>query len=318
MISVSSITHIYPRKPQPALDNVSFEVHPGQIFGLLGPNGAGKTTMVRILSTLIIPTSGTAKICGHDIRKDEAKVRASLGVVIGEERAFYYRLNGFQNLEFFGGILGLRGKELKKRITQTMELVGLEDNRKIPFMKYSTGMKKKLNIARALLTDPQVYLLDEPNSGIDPDSAIKIRRLILDLKEKGKTILLTTHNMDEADRLSDVIGILRQGELVAIDTPSNLRKSLKKRILKVEFQEEASTSYKSKVLELSRNLKKSNEILDATVRNFSLTINLKDGSRVNELLNLIANSNIGVISTRIEEANLEDVFIEVTRRQQNV
>ena len=313
MLSIYSISHIYPRKPQPALDNVSFEVQRGTIFGLLGPNGAGKTTMVRILSTLIIPTSGTATVCGYDIRKEEAKVRSSLGVVIGEERAFYYRLNGFQNLQFFGGILGLNRKELKRRIEEKMELVGLENDRKLPFMKYSTGMKKKLNIARALLIDPQVYLLDEPNSGIDPDSAIKIRQFVVDLKEKGKTILLTTHNMDEADRLSDVIGILRQGKLVAVDTPGNLRRSLKKRVLKVEFKEEELVSYKGKIMELSKKLKESKEILNATVRDFSLTINLKDQSAINQILNLIATSNIEIASTKVEEASLEDVFVEITK-----
>lgn len=313
MLSIYSISHIYPRKPQPALDNVSFEVQRGTIFGLLGPNGAGKTTMVRILSTLIIPTSGTATVCGYDIRKEEAKVRSSLGVVIGEERAFYYRLNGFQNLQFFGGILGLNRKELKRRIEEKMELVGLENDRKLPFMKYSTGMKKKLNIARALLIDPQVYLLDEPNSGIDPDSAIKIRQFVVDLKEKGKTILLTTHNMDEADRLSDVIGILRQGKLVAVDTPGNLRRSLKKRVLKVEFKEEELVSYKGKIMELSKKLKESKEILNYTIKNFSLTINLKDQSAINQILNLIATSNIEIISTKVEEASLEDVFVEITK-----
>ncbi|MCJ7509207.1 MAG: ATP-binding cassette domain-containing protein [candidate division Zixibacteria bacterium] len=295
------------------MEGVSFEVQPGTIFGLLGPNGAGKTTLVRILSTLIIPSSGTAQICGYDIRKEEAKVRASLGVVIGEERAFYYRLNGFQNLEFFGGILGLNQKELKKRIEEKLKLVGLENDRKLPFMKYSTGMKKKLNIARGLLIDPQVYLLDEPNSGIDPDSAIKIRQLIVDLKEKGRTILLTTHNMDEADRLSDTIGILREGKLVAVDTPGNLRRSLKKRILKVEFKEEGLGSYKEKIQELFKKLKESKEILNTTIKNFSLIINLKDQSTINQILSLIAASNIGVMSTKVEEANLEDVFVEITR-----
>jgi len=313
MISVNSISHIYSRKPQPALSEVSFEVGPGSIFGLLGPNGAGKTTMVRILSTLIIPTSGKAKVNGYDIRKEEAKVRASLGVVIGEERAFYYRLNGFQNLEFFGGILGLNRKDLRRRIAEKLELVGLEDDRKLPFMKYSTGMKKKLNIARALLVEPQVYLLDEPNSGIDPDSAVRIRELILDLRKKGKTILLTTHNMDEADRLSDVIGILRQGRLVAVDTPGNLRKSLKRRVLKVEFREEDLTSYKSKMLELSGRLRRGEETLDATVKDFLLTINLRDGSGINRILNIISTSGLEVTSTRIEEASLEDVFMETTK-----
>jgi ABC-2 type transport system ATP-binding protein len=318
VISVNSVGHTYPRKPQSALSEVSFEVEPGSIFGLLGPNGAGKTTMVRILSTLIIPTSGTAKVNGYDIRKEEAKVRASLGVVIGEERAFYYRLNGFQNLEFFGGILGLKRKELKRRIQEKLELVGLENDRKLPFMKYSTGMKKKLNIARALLVDPQVYLLDEPNSGIDPESAIKIRQLIVDLKQTGKTILLTTHNMDEADRLSDVIGILRLGRLVAVDTPANLRKSLKRRVLKVEFREEESTSYKSKVLELSQSLRRGEETLDATVKGFLLSINLRDGSGINRILSIISSSGLEITSTRIEEASLEDVFIEATKGRQNV
>jgi len=313
MISVLSLTHIYPRKSHPALESVSFEVGEGQIFGLLGPNGAGKTTLVRILSTLIIPASGTARVCGYDIREEEARVRRCLGVVIGEERAFYYRLNGFQNLEFFGGILGLSRKALKKRIEDVLKLAGLENDRKLPFMKYSTGMKKKLNIARALLTDPKVYLLDEPNSGIDPESAIQIRELIFDLKRKGKTILLTTHNMDEAERLSDVIGILREGKLIAVDTPDNLRRSLRQRRLKIDFKEERLNSYKEKILQLSERLKQRTDILSVTVRNFSLIIGLKNQSRINEILSLLAKSDLGIISTKVEEANLEEVFLRLTR-----
>jgi len=186
MIQASSLTHIYPGHPQPALNTVSLTVEPGQIFGLLGPNGAGKTTLIRILSTLILPTSGSASVCGYDVPQEGSEVRRYIGLAAGGERSFYFRLTGYQNLEFFGGLMGLRGRELKSRIEYLLDLVGLSDARNLLIMKYSSGMRRKLSLARSLLGDPPVYLFDEPTSGIAPNSAIRIKEIEKELRAKGK------------------------------------------------------------------------------------------------------------------------------------
>lgn len=311
MIKVLRITHFYPKRSSPALHEVSFEVKPGQIFGLLGPNGAGKTTLIRILSTLIIPTSGTANICGYDITGQEERVRNNIGVVLGDERTFYFRLTGYQNLEFFGGILGLKRASLRERIEEKLKLVGLEDAHKVPFMKFSTGMKKKLSLARALLMDPSVYLLDEPNSGIDPVSALRIREIIFDQKKKGKIILLTTHNMDEAERMSDLIGILNKGVLVTIDTPASLRKSLERRRLTVEFKKEELSS-PSKIETLIERLKNVSQISEISLDNFYLSMNIGKLLEINEVLGILSESGIKIVGTKVEEARLEDVFMKMT------
>ncbi|MCX6827145.1 MAG: ABC transporter ATP-binding protein, partial [candidate division Zixibacteria bacterium] len=145
MIILEEIDFKYPKRKQFALSGVSFAVQPGQIFTLLGPNGAGKTTLIRILSGLIIPQKGIASICGHDLQLDEYNARKSIGLVLGDERTFYFRLSGAQNLEFFGGLYGIKRQELKKRIIEVMGMVGLQDDAKLQYMRYSSGMKKRLS-----------------------------------------------------------------------------------------------------------------------------------------------------------------------------
>jgi len=210
-----------------AVDKVDLEISPGTVFGLLGPNGAGKTTLIKLLSTLIIPSSGSAIVNGYDIRTQEKRVRASIGLGLGGERSFYWRLTGRQNLEFFGTMQGLTGKKLEERIEEVMVKLDLIEVQDTPFMEYSSGMKRKLDIARALLTDPPIFLFDELTSSIDPAAAVKIRELIQQLKEQGKTILLVTHNLVEAKQLCDIIGIMKHGRLIAVGSVSSLRGLIK-------------------------------------------------------------------------------------------
>jgi len=157
MHELKNISYKYPKKDGFALSDITFAIQSGEIFTLLGPNGSGKTTLIRIISGLILPKSGTVAICGHNIQTDEYKARKSLGLVLGDERTFYFRLSGAQNLEFFGGLYGIPRSQLKKKIVEALEMVGLEDNAKLQYMRYSTGMRKRLNMARALLHDPEVY-----------------------------------------------------------------------------------------------------------------------------------------------------------------
>ena len=222
MVLLDAIEFKYPKRKQFSLSEISLAVPSGEIFTLLGPNGAGKTTLIRILSGLILPHKGTVSIRGYDVQRQEYEARRAIGLVLGDERTFYFRLSGAQNLEFFGGLYGLSRQTLRKRVPEVLDLVGLKKDAQLQFMRYSTGMRKRLNMARALLHDPQVLLLDEPNGGVDPESARNIRQTILDLKQQGRTILLTTHVMDEAER-ADRIGLMRQGRLIDEGRPQELK-----------------------------------------------------------------------------------------------
>jgi len=197
-----------------ALNNVSFKLEKGKIGALVGHNGAGKTTLLKILSTLIIPDSGDAYINGYSVTKQEKEVRKNIGIMMVSERAFYYRLSGFDNLVFFGIIQGLSISEAKRVAKELLDLVGLSEWRDVQYMKYSTGMQRKLALARALILDPPVLLLDEPTLGMDVVSSRDFRSLIKKIS-KEKTILLTSHNMKEVEDLADKIFVLKRGNLIA-------------------------------------------------------------------------------------------------------
>lgn len=211
-----------------AVNGVDLNVKKGELFGLLGPNGAGKTTLVKCLSTLLLPNTGTAVINGHDIVKDPIAARESIGITTGGERTLYWKLSGRDNLRYFAALYGLSSDEADKRIDYLLEIMGLQDKQYERIEKYSTGMRQKVSICRALIHNPPVLLLDEPTLGLDPSFSRFIRSFIRkDLnKKQGKTILLTTHYMDEADQLCDRIAIMNQGKIVAVDTPENLKKSI--------------------------------------------------------------------------------------------
>ena len=210
-----------------ALDDVSFNIPSSGVGALVGHNGAGKTTLIKILSTLIIPDQGDARINGVSIR-EEKKVRKNLGVMMVSERAFYFRLSGFDNLVFFGIIQGLSISEAKRRAKELLELVGLSSFSDVQYMKYSTGMQRKLALARALLLDPPVILLDEPTLGMDPVSSRDFRSLVKSLSKEGKTILMTSHNMKEVEDLADKIVLLKRGKIVAQGTREEIVSSIGK------------------------------------------------------------------------------------------
>jgi ABC-2 type transport system ATP-binding protein len=206
-----------------AVRGVSFEIAEGELFGLLGPNGAGKTTTIKMLITLLIPTSGTARVLGLDVVKDAREVRKRIGYVFGGERGVYERLSGYDNLRYFAELYGVPGREQKGRIEELLELVGLKGREHERAEGYSRGMKQRLHIARGLLHDPQVLFLDEPTIGLDPVGARELRATIAQLAAAGKTILLTTHYMFEADALCDRIAVINRGRIVAEGTPTHLK-----------------------------------------------------------------------------------------------
>jgi ABC-2 type transport system ATP-binding protein len=206
-----------------AVDHISFKVEKGEIFGILGPNGAGKSTTIRMLCTLTKPTEGTAVVGGYDIIKQPEQVRKVIGIV-AEKLILYQQLTAVENLRFFGKLYGLRGKQLEERIKELLDMVSLTRFKDFPVGGYSGGMRQRLNIVRGLIHDPEIIFLDEPTAMLDPQSTQFVRDLIKNFKKNGKTIVLTTHIMEEAEFLSDRVGIIDHGKIIALDSSENLKR----------------------------------------------------------------------------------------------
>ncbi|WP_295125763.1 ABC transporter ATP-binding protein [uncultured Leifsonia sp.] len=218
-----------------ALRGITLSIPDAEIFGILGPNGAGKTTLVRILATLLTPTSGTANVNGLDVVTDAKEVRRQVGVAFGGERGLYDRLSATDNLRFAAQLYSVSPRRIRGRVSELLELVGLADKSKARVETFSRGMKQRLHIARALIHDPAVVFLDEPSSGLDPVAARALRELAGELRERGKTILLATHSMVEADELCDRVSIISSGEILRMGTPEQVKADVSLgRILEVE------------------------------------------------------------------------------------
>jgi ABC-2 type transport system ATP-binding protein len=206
-----------------AVRGVSFSIREGELFGLLGPNGAGKTTTIKMLNTLLIPTGGSAHVLGFDVVQDARRIREKIGYVFGGDRGLYERLSALDNLRYFAELYGVEPRRQRARIDELLALVGLDGRERERVEGYSRGMRQRLHIARGLLHDPPVLFLDEPTIGVDPVGARELRALIASLTEQGKTVLLTTHYMFEADSLCDRIAVIANGEIVAQGTPQQLK-----------------------------------------------------------------------------------------------
>jgi ABC-2 type transport system ATP-binding protein len=209
-----------------AVRGVDFAIEAGELFGLLGPNGAGKTTTIKMLITLLIPTAGKATVLGLDVVENAREVRKRIGYVFGGERGVYERLSGYDNLRYFAELYGVPPRDQKRRIEELLELVGLKGREHERAEGYSRGMKQRLHVARGLLHDPEVLFLDEPTIGLDPVGARDVRAMIASLTDAGKTVLLTTHYMFEADALCDRIAVITQGAIVAEGTPEQLKRGV--------------------------------------------------------------------------------------------
>jgi len=222
------LLHPFRKRRIIAVCDVNLKVRRQEIVGLLGPNGAGKTTLLKLLSTLVLPTRGTALINGYDLLKDAKRIKSEVGIVISEERSFYWRLTGRQNLEFFASLYNLTKDQARRRIEEVLELLDLKDAADTMFMRYSTGMKQKLSIARGLLSDPAILLLDEPTKSLDPIAAQNLRRFIREeiVQRQGRTVVFATHQLQEAEELCDRIAIIDKGRIKAFGTLEKIRRSL--------------------------------------------------------------------------------------------
>ncbi len=206
-----------------AVDQLSMMIKEGSIFGLLGPNGAGKSTTIKMMTTLLLPTSGSLEVLGHDVYKEEKHIRAQIGFLYGGETGLYWQLSGRDNLRYFGSLFKIEQKLLEQRIDYWLERVGLTKDQNVLTMRYSKGMKQRLHIARTMLHEPQLMFMDEPTLGLDPKGTVDLRQIVMEMKQSGKTIILTTHDMQEAQELCDEIGFIMDGRLITQGTFNQLQ-----------------------------------------------------------------------------------------------
>jgi len=290
-----------------AVQGVDFNVEQGEIYSLLGPNGAGKTTTISMLSCLLRPDEGDARIMGHSIKDNQMGVKSVLGVV-PQEIALYEDLTARENLTFWGKMYGLRGGALKARVEEVLEIIGLQDRAKERVGKYSGGMKRRVNIGVALLHKPQVIYMDEPTVGIDPQSRRNILDSVVDLKEQGMTVLYTTHYMEEAEELSDHIGIVDHGKMIANGTHDELVKLVGEQTrIDLTLSMEASN-----VLDEWRAVEGVSQV---SAENGQITVLVGDSNEVLPRLFDVTNRlSARITSVDIQEPNLETVFLHLTGR----
>ena len=292
-----------------AVKNVSFSVLRGEIFSLLGPNGAGKTTTISMLSCLLEPTSGTAEIDGHSITDNNLRVREVIGIV-PQEIALYDELTARQNLRFWGQMYNLGGKELKNRVEEVLEQVNLRDRADDRVGTYSGGMKRRINIAAGLLHKPRLLFMDEPTVGIDPQSRRRILDMVKELRDQGMTVLYTTHYMEEAEELSDRVGIIDHGSLIAVGTQAELTKVVgQQETLRLHLGEGFIGE------ELTHLFDGLPGVLAVTALNGEIALSVTEAEEA--LPGAITKANEAGVPVRtidIEEPNLEAVFLHLTGR----
>lgn len=305
-INVKNLRRVYKTKKGEvvAINNLSFDIEKGEIFGLLGPNGAGKTTTIKILSTLLLPSMGEVTINSMDLIKDRNQIRHQIGIILGGERGLYWRLTARENLYYFAELYNLSRKEYKKRVDSLLNLVGLENSADRLVETYSKGMKQRLHFARGLLNSPEIIFMDEPTLGLDPHVAVYLRGLVKDLSKKGTTILYTSHYMSEADELCDRIAIIKSGELKTVDTPAQLKKKLKKmHMVEITFNELDD-------LEIEKLANKFDNINIVQKKNNKVILEIPLQFEVMPLV-ISSFKNSQIANIKVKEHTLEDVYLKI-------
>ncbi|HZU11287.1 MAG TPA: ABC transporter ATP-binding protein [Chloroflexota bacterium] len=298
-----------------AVDDISFHVPRGTVFGLLGPNGAGKTTTIKMLSTLLIPTAGWARVAGFDVVRQDRAVRRHLGVVLGGDRGLYGKLSARANLQYFGNLYGMTTDSIRRRTGEMLELVGLTERADDRVERFSRGMKQRLHLTKALLHDPPILILDEPTIGLDPAAAIDLRRAIAALVPRH-SVLLTTHDMHEADQLCREIAIVDRGRVVAQGTPAELKSRVSgARRVVIETHE----TLNGRALEVERAIGALEPVRSVSIRpedrGANLTILCDDTARtLDDTLSLLRRYPATIRTVTVIEPTLEDVFLSVAGR----
>jgi ABC-2 type transport system ATP-binding protein len=293
-----------------AVDHVSFDVNDGEIFGFLGPNGAGKSTTIRVLCTLAQPTSGSAKIAGHDLVRDAAEVRKSIGLV-SEKMIMYEQLTAAENLRYFGRLHKMPKAKLERRIDELLGLVDMARWKDTQVKKFSTGMRQRINVIRALLPEPKIVFMDEPTLGLDPQTTLSIREIIRDINKGGATVILTTHAMVEAEALSDRVAIIDHGKISALDTPQGLKRLIANGETKI---------FTMRIPNLTPSMAdriRSLDCISAMTREdaYDIKINVKDSDSIEKIVRTVAGEGGKIDAINTLEPSLEDVFLSVTGKE---
>lgn len=303
IIEVKNVTKRFNDKL--VLDNVSYEVNQGEIFGFIGPNGAGKSTLINIMTSLLTPDSGTIKICGYDILKEPIKAKECIGYV-PQDISLMEELTAYDNLEFFGALYGLKGKELKERINEALEVTGLVEKKKEKVKKFSGGMKRRLNIAAAIMHHPKVLIMDEPTVGVDPQSRNHIFNFTKNIcNEWGTTVIYTSHYMEEVEELCKRVFIIDLGKEVAYGTEDEIKTSV--------FPNNKVTIEANDIsAELILNIEKVNGVLNVKDKEETITLTIDSNFRLHNVLTILEECDINIKKITYEEAKLEDVFLALT------
>jgi ABC-2 type transport system ATP-binding protein len=296
-----------------ALKGVTFDIPEGDVFGILGPNGAGKTTLMRVLATLIVPASGQVAVGGFDVVREAKRVRELIGLAAGSERSFYYRLTGEQNLRFFAAAQGIPPRTARTRISELLGFFDLVDASDRQYMTYSTGMRRKLLIARALLHDPEIVILDEPTASLDPVSAKKLRSKITEMNQADKTIILSTHYLGEAEELCPHISLLKEGLIIAQGSPRSIIDSIGERsVLKLvisNFREEVLQESTTSLWEVDYDAK----MLDPPIGLAELRVLYRKQQDVlPELVRTLVSHDVRILSLEDARPTLEDAFLRLS------
>lgn len=299
------------RKELVALEGVNLTVERGELFGLLGPNGAGKTTLIKILTTLLAPTSGWARVAAHDVSKTPNLVRPRINMVSGGESSGYGLLTVRENLWMFSQFYGMNSKVANERIVQLLTMVGLEDRIHTKSSDLSTGLRQKMNIVRGFLTDPEVLFLDEPTLGLDVGAARDVRKLVRGWMDadKNRTLLLTTHYMVEADDLCDRVAIINKGKVLACDTPANLKHKLQRDAI-FEVETSPLNGWSPSKLEEQAEVRKA--AVTQIEGGAKLELILAEESALANVINVLTQKEIKVMRLTKREPTLEDVFMDLT------
>ncbi len=288
-----------------AVRGIDLAIAPGELFGLLGPNGAGKTTTIRVLCTLLLPTSGSVRVLGLDVVRDAREVRRRIGYVFGGDRGLYDRLSAYDNLRYFAELYALEPRRIRARIGEVLETVGLAGRERERVEGYSRGMRQRLHLARGLLHDPEVLFFDEPTIGVDPLGAREVRQMISNLHELGKTMLLTTHYMFEADSLCQRIAVIAQGQIVASGSPRDLKRLVADRTV-VEIE---AYGVPDAALARMRELEGVESVTVETKEQAQVvSVQAREGEQLtSSLMELLTDVRVERIGTR--EPTLEDAYV---------
>lgn len=285
-----------------SLDDISLTISNGEVHGLLGPNGAGKTTLCKILSTILLPSSGTVVVEGFNVVKEAKKVRPLLGLCLGGERGLYGRLTAEQNLLYWSALYGVRTKPARKRTASLLKRVGLQERKTERVETYSRGMKQRLHLARSLVGAPRVLILDEPTLGMDPVAALEFRQLVKELKAEGITILVTTHNMAEAEAICDMITLMDRGRIIGTAAPKDIE-TWSKQVQRIEAYDVPGY-----VIAELRQDGFDNIDIDKT----RILITVDDHARIGDALRILTLGGVTKLATL--SPTLEEVYVEVVGR----